>query len=141
MRNIITKEKQRTAIEESPIAAVGQKDISILAFIHTMESFFSIFIQGAVLLLEFTGACTLIYSAFISVYRIIRVQPHARLGMAQGIAMSLCFKLGAEVLRTTIIRNESELLVLAVIIVLHAAMSALIHWEIRVEEKRLPRSD
>ena len=57
--------------------------------------------------------------------------------MAKGIAHSLCFKLGAEVLRTALVREWSELLVLGAIILLHAAMSILIHWEIRMEEKEL----
>ena len=56
---------------------------------------------------------------------------------AQGIALALCFKLGGEVLRTVIVREWSELLVLGAIIFLHAAMSILIHWEIKMEEKRL----
>ena len=57
--------------------------------------------------------------------------------MAQGIALALCFKLGGEVLRTVIVREWSELLVHGAIIFLNAAMSILIHWEIKMEEKRL----
>ena len=40
-------------------------------------------------------------------------------------------------LRTVIVREWSELLVIGAIIFLHAAMSILIHWEIKMEEKRL----
>ena len=48
--------------------------------------------------------------------------------MAQGIALALCFKLGGAVLRTVIVREWSELLVLGAIIFLPAAMSlSLIH--------------
>ena len=88
-------------------------------------------------MLEATGAVYLIISGVRSVFRLIRRQPHARLTMAKGIAHSLCFKLGAEVLRTALVREWSELLVLGAIILLHAAMSILIHWEIRMEEKEL----
>ena len=105
--------------------------------LHWAEMAFKVFIQFGILLLEFAGACILLISGGKSIYRMLKKQPHARLSMAQGIALALCFKLGGEVLRTTITREWSELLVLGVIIVLHAAMSVLIHWEIKMEEKRL----
>lgn len=93
--------------------------------------------QFGILLLEATGAVVLFVSGVKSVVRLIKKQPDARLSMAQGIALALCFKLGGEMLRTVIVREWSELLVLGAIILLRAAMSILIHWEIKMEEKRL----
>ena len=103
--------------------------------LHWAESVLKYLVQFGIILLEGTGI--LLFSGVKSVVRLCRNQPHARLSMAQGIALALCFKLGGEVLRTVIVREWSELLVLGAIIFLNAAMSILIHWEIKMEEKRL----
>ena len=58
------------------------------------------------------------------------------LDLAEGIALALEFKLGGEVLRTVIVREWTELLILGAIIALRGALTLLIHWEISVEEKR-----
>ena len=89
--------------------------------LHWAESVLKYLVQFGIILLEGTGAVILLFSGV----------------KAQGIALSLCFKRGGEVLRTVIVREWSELLVLGAIIFLHAAMSILIHWEIKMEEKRL----
>ena len=95
--------------------------------LHWAESVLKYLVQFGIILLEGTGAVILLFSGAKSVVRLCKNQPHAR----------LCFKLGGEVLRTVIVREWSELLVLGAIIFLHAAMSILIHWEIKMEEKRL----
>ena len=105
--------------------------------LHWAESVLKYLVQFGIILLEGTGAVILLFSGAKSVVRLCKNQPHARLSMAQGIALALCFKLGGEVLRTVIVREWSELLVLGAIIFLNAAMSILIHWEIKMEEKRL----
>ena len=56
--------------------------------------------------------------------------------LGKTLALALEFKLGGEVLRTVIVREWTELLILGAIIVLRGALTLLIHWEISVEEKR-----
>lgn len=116
---------------------VKQKGEMRVELLHWAESVLKYLVQFGIILLEGTGAVILLFSGAKSVVRLCKNQPHARLSMAQGIALALCFKLGGEVLRTVIVREWSELLVLGAIIFLHAAMSILIHWEIKMEEKRL----
>jgi uncharacterized membrane protein len=116
---------------------VKQKGEMRVELLHWAESVLKYLVQFGIILLEGTGAVILLFSGVKSVVRLCRNQPHARLSMAQGIALALCFKLGGEVLRTVIVREWSELLVLGAIIFLNAAMSILIHWEIKMEEKRL----
>lgn len=108
-----------------------------MELLHWAEIALKYLVQFGIILLEGTGAVILLVSGAKSVVRFCKMQPHARLSMAQGIALALCFKLGGEVLRTVIVREWSELLVLGAIIILHAAMSILIHWEIKMEEKSL----
>ena len=120
--------------ESNIIKQKGERRVELL---HRAETVLKYLVQFGIILLEGTGALVLLFSAVKSVVRLFRKQPHARLTIAQGIALALCFKLGGEVLRTVIVREWSELLVLGAIIFLHAAMSVLIHWEIKMEEKRL----
>ena len=120
--------------ESNIIKQKGERRVELL---HWAETVLKYLVQFWIILLEGTGAVVLLFSAVKSVVRLCRKQPHARLSIAQGIALALCFKLGGEVLRTVIVREWSELLVLGAIIFLHAAMSVLIHWEIKMEEKRL----
>ena len=120
--------------ESNIIKQKGERRVELL---HWAETVLKYLVQFGIILLEGTGAVVLLFSAVKSVVGLFRKQPHARLTIAQGIALALCFKLGGEVLRTVIVREWSELLVLGAIIFLHAAMSVLIHWEIKMEEKRL----
>ena len=51
--------------------------------------------------------------------------------LAEGLAMALEFKMAAEILKTVMVRQLSELLVLGAIIVLRALLSFLIHFELK----------
>ena len=57
-----------------------------------------------------------------------------RLNLATGMALGLEFKLGSEILRTVVVRELSEIATVAAIIALRAALTFLIHWEIKVEK-------
>ena len=57
-----------------------------------------------------------------------------RLKLAKGMAMGLEFKLGSEILRTVLVRELSEIMIVGAIILLRAALTFLIHWEIKNEE-------
>ena len=51
------------------------------------------------------------------------------------MALGLEFKLGSEILRTVVVRDLSEIATVAAIIALRAALTFLIHWEIKVEKE------
>ena len=51
--------------------------------------------------------------------------------LAAGLALSLEFKMAAEILKTVLVRQLSELVTLGIVIVLRALLSALIHLEMR----------
>lgn len=89
------------------------------------------------LLLELFGICVLVYTAVRCFARWLQHVPSIRLELAQGIALALEFKLGGEVLRTVVVREWSELGILGAIIALRAALTFLIHWEIKNERKAL----
>lgn len=51
--------------------------------------------------------------------------------LASGLALSLEFKMAAEILKTVLIRDLTELLVLGAVIILRALLSVLIHFEMK----------
>ncbi len=93
-------------------------------------------VEFSTLGLELFGICILVYTALKCFFRWMKKDKSIRLDLAEGIALALEFKLGGEVLRTVIIRDWAELGILGAIIVLRAALTLLIHWEIKNEEKR-----
>ena len=108
-----------------------------MALLHQIEGIFQIVVQYGVLLLECAGVTILLVTAVKSMLGCVRHNPHVRLNLAQGIALALEFKLGGEVLRTVIVREQSELLTLGAVILLRGALTFLIHWEIKTEEARM----
>ncbi len=92
-------------------------------------------IEYSILLVDFIGVCILIVTVGRVVYELCRHRRHTRLHLAEGIALSLEFKMGGELLRTGLVRDWRELLILGAIILLRAAMTFLIQWEIKNERK------
>lgn len=55
--------------------------------------------------------------------------------LASGLATALEFKMAAEILKTVLVRELSELLILGAVILLRALLSLLIHFEIKISKK------
>lgn len=51
--------------------------------------------------------------------------------MANGLATSLEFKMAAEILKTVLVRDLNELVVLGAVVLLRALLSLLIHFEMK----------
>ena len=51
--------------------------------------------------------------------------------LANGLATGLEFKMAAEILKTVLVREMTELLILGAVILLRALLSFLIHFELR----------
>lgn len=108
-----------------------------MEMLHFMEGIFAILVQYGILFLECAGVVVLLCTALKSIYTWALKKGRVQLGLAQGIALALEFKLGGEVLRTVIVREQSELVILGAIILLRGALTLLIHWEIKGEETRM----
>lgn len=95
-------------------------------------------VEYSTLILEMFGIFVLVWTTLKCFFTWLRKEDDAvRLKLAEGIALALEFKLGGEVLRTVVVREWSELGILGAIIALRAALTFLIHWEIKNEEKAL----
>ena len=104
------------------------------------ENILRYIVEFSTLMLEMFGICILVFTAVKSFIYWLKKDESIRLQLAQGIALALEFKLGGEVLRTVVVREWAELGILGAIIALRAALTFLIHWEIKNEKKALEPS-
>lgn len=99
------------------------------------EKYFAYFLEFCIIFIELVGALVLVATVLRTVFGVVRKKRGMRLSLAEGIALALEFKMGGELLRTVIVRQWSEILILASVIVLRAALTFLIQWEIKLEKK------
>ena len=94
-------------------------------------------VEVAILVFEFIGVIVIIISGLKGFYFYLRRRPDMKLALAQGLAVGLEFKLCSEILKTVTVRDFKEIATVAGIIALRAALTFLIHWEIKekAEEK------
>ena len=59
---------------------------------------------------------------------------NVKFDLADGLATSLEFKMAAEILKTVLVRDLNELMVLGAVILLRALLSLLIHVEMKGEK-------
>ncbi|MBO5303673.1 MAG: DUF1622 domain-containing protein [Lachnospiraceae bacterium] len=105
--------------------------------LESMELWLTYIVEACTILLEMFGVIVLIYTAVKCFIQWIKRAAGLRLELAQGIALSLEFKMGSEVLRTVVVREWSELGILGAVILLRGLLTFLIHWEIKHEEEAL----
>ena len=109
------------------------------AFLDAIELFLNYTVEICVVVLELFGIIILISSALKCFIKWLRHDSQIRLKLAQGIALSLEFKMGSEVLRTVIVSEWAELGILGAVILLRGLLTFLIHWEIKHEEEALKK--
>ncbi|MBR6807479.1 MAG: DUF1622 domain-containing protein [Clostridia bacterium] len=98
---------------------------------------FTKLITLGILTVELIGVLALFAAVGSGVVGFFKKDRELRLKLAEGIGLSLEFKMGSELLRTVIVRNFSELAILGAVIVLRAALALLIEWEIRNERSNI----
>lgn len=103
--------------------------------IEELELILNTIVNFTIIILELMGVFIIAVTAIKSFYNYIRRKPEVKLSLAKGLAMALEFKMGSEILRTVVAREWEEIVTVAGIIALRAALAFLIHWEIKEEEK------
>ena len=112
--------------------------MNIETIIHFLENtFLTDVVAICTFLLEMAGIIVLITTSIKCFIKWVRKKSHVQLDLAHGTALALTFKMGGEVLRTVVVREWQELGILGAIIVLRAALTIMLHWEIKSEEKVL----
>lgn len=108
------------------------------SIISALETLVAHAAHAGMILMELSGICILMITAVFSLLRYFRRDEHLRLKLGQGIALALEFKLGGEVLRTVLVREWRELLILGAVIILRGVLTLLIQWEISLEQRSRP---
>ena len=101
-----------------------------------LEDNFTIFVEYLILFVEFVGVLVVVGAIIKGIIDAIRKDEHMRLNLVEGIALAMSFKIGGELLRTVVVRDWDEILLLAAVILLRAALTFYIQWEIRLEMKK-----
>ena len=99
-----------------------------------LEEVLGIIVDLAILLFEYIGVGVIIFAGIRGIIHNVKRDPGTKLLLSKGLAMGLEFKLGSEILRTVVVRELSEIYIVAGIIVLRAILTILIHWEIKNDE-------
>ena len=101
-----------------------------------MEHVFTIVVEYSILLMELIGVLIILWTVGQCLHCIIcHRRRNLRLLLAHGIAFALEFKLGGEVLRTILASSFEEIGMIACVIALRAALTFLLHWEVKEEHE------
>ena len=105
-----------------------------------LEHFVELFLEILIPICELMGISIVAVSACTAFWQyakslVLRIPSNVKFQLANGLALSLEFKMAAEILKTVLIRELRELLTLGVIILLRTVLSLLIHWEMHHYEK------
>ena len=106
-------------------------------FLHFAGGFETVVVELAIIICDMIGVAVLMVTVFRSIWNYFHRERRVKLMLANGIALALEFKLAGEVLRTITVRDWNELVILGTIIALRAAISLLIHWEIKSERTEI----
>lgn len=109
-------------------------------FLNGYEEILELIASISIITLELIGILIVIIGAFKSIALnaskfISKHHRNIKIDLANSLALGLEFKMGAEIIKTVLIRDLQELIILAFIIALRAALTVLIHWEIKTEKK------
>ncbi len=110
-----------------------------MKWIYLLEMLLERIVEIAILLFEFVGVGIILFAGVRGILCYIRRTPDTKIVLAKGLAMGLEFKLGSEILNTVIVKDWTEIITVAGIIVLRAALTFLIHWEIKEEDEKEAR--
>lgn len=109
-------------------------------FLNGYEEILELIASVSIITLELIGILIVIIGAFKSIALnaskfISKHHRNIKIDLANSLALGLEFKMGAEIIKTVLVRDLQELIILAFIIALRAALTVLIHWEIKTEKK------
>ena len=99
-----------------------------------LEHLVELFLEILIPICELMGISIVAISACTAFWQYARglflgTPANVKFQLANGLALSLEFKMAAEILKTVLIRDFGELVVLGAVIVLRALLSFMIHFE------------
>lgn len=109
-------------------------------FIELLENWVGYIAAIVILALEIVGIFVIVVGAFKAIYLVIsdtflKKHHNVKISLGNSLTLGLEFKMGAEIIKTVIVRNLQELFILGAIILLRAILALIIHVEIKAERK------
>lgn len=103
---------------------------------HTLEFYLEAVANFSIVCLEIIGIIFIIYGSIKALIQLIHVKMDFRdvnfkILLGESLATALQFKLGAEIIKTVLIRDISELIIVGSIVVLRGIITFIIYWEIK----------
>ena len=105
--------------------------------LELLESIVHYAAELGIVFLEMTGIVVLIATGVKCIIEYVKHDRMIKIDLAHGIALALEFKLGGEVLHTVLAHDLNDLVMVAAVMALRAAITILLHWEVTNEEKHL----
>ena len=110
------------------------------AFLKGYEHILHNLAELSALTLEFIGVLIIIVGSTKSLIHLAQGLIRHRtinivVELGKTLALALEFKMGAEIIKTVIVHDLSELAVLGIVILIRALLAFLIHWEMKMEDK------
>ena len=110
------------------------------AFVQGYEHILHAIAEVSALTLELVGVLIIIVGSAKSLvhlgHSLIRHRAiNIVIELGKTLALALEFKMGAEIIKTVIVHDLTELAVLGIVILIRALLAFLIHWEIKAERK------
>ena len=110
------------------------------AFLKGYEHILHNLAELSALTLEFIGVLIIIVGSTKSLIHLAQGLIRHRtinivVELGKTLALALEFKMGAEIIKTVIVHDLSELAVLGIVILIRALLAFLIHWEMKMENK------
>ncbi|MDO5027220.1 MAG: DUF1622 domain-containing protein [Tissierellia bacterium] len=101
----------------------------------TLELYLESLSHLAIVILEMIGIFFIIYGSVKALIQLIHVRLDFRdvgfkVILGESLATALQFKLGAEIIKTVLIRDMSELVIVGSIVLLRGIITFIIYWEI-----------
>ncbi len=101
-----------------------------------MEHVLELVVPQIIHLLEIIGVIIITFSSIktfgMYILQVVKGKEYpVKQELAHALALGLEYKMGAEILKTVLIRDIQEIWILGAIIILRALLSFLIHFEIR----------
>ena len=113
---------------------------------NIIHNFLTVFLPYVISIIEIMGIFIVTWSAVKGLWSYIQnafFKKHVDIqsNLAVGLATGLEFKMAAEILKTVLVREMSELVILGAIIVLRALVTILLKFEIRSSKKEASKDE
>lgn len=86
--------------------------------------------------LELIGIAIIAFGSLAALYNFAKNkfdlrENKTKIILGEALALGLEFKLGSEIIKTVIVRDLNELIILGIIVVLRVVLTFVIHWEVK----------